>query len=92
MGDKIDDASITAQIKMALLSHHSTSAFKTGVETNDGIVTLSGKTTSAAGRDMAGKVANDVNGVTQVINNMTIEAAVSGTRPFSPRNLRVVNK
>jgi len=30
MGEKIDDASITAQIKMALLTHHSTSAFKTG--------------------------------------------------------------
>jgi osmotically-inducible protein OsmY len=77
MGDKIDDASITAQIKMALLSHHSTSAFKTGVETNDGIVTLSGKTSSAAGKDMVGKVASDVNGVTKVINNMTIEDALS---------------
>ena len=29
--NKIDDASITAQVKMAFLTHHSTSAFKTGV-------------------------------------------------------------
>ncbi len=77
MGDKIDDASITAQVKMALLSHHSTSAFKTGVATNDGVVTLSGETTSAAGKDMVGKVANDVNGVTKVINNMTIGDSLS---------------
>jgi hyperosmotically inducible protein len=77
MGDKIDDASITAQVKMALLSHHSTSAFKTGVETSDGVVTLSGKTTSAAGKDMVGKVANDVNGVTKIINNMTIVDVLS---------------
>lgn len=77
MGDKIDDASITAQVKMALLSHHSTSAFKTGVATADGVVTLSGKTTSAAGKDMAGKVASDVNGVTKVINNMTIDEVLS---------------
>jgi len=73
MGEKIDDASITAQVKMAFLTHHSTSAFKTGVETNNGVVTLSGKATSGAGKDMATKVANDVNGVTSVVNNMTIE-------------------
>jgi len=72
IGDKIDDASITAQVKIALLFHHSTSILKTGVETMDGIVTLSGKTSTAAGKDMAGKVASDVNGVTKVINNMTI--------------------
>ena len=76
LSDKIDDASITAQIKMALLTHHSTSAFKTGVETNDGVVTLSGKATSGAGKDMASKVANDVHGVNKVINNMTIEESL----------------
>jgi osmotically-inducible protein OsmY len=70
--NKIDDASITAQVKMAFLTHHSTSAFKTGVETNNGIVTLSGNATSGAGKDMATKVARDINGVTSVVNNMTI--------------------
>jgi len=73
MGEVIDDASITAQIKMALLTHHSTSAFKTGVETNNGVVTLSGKATSGAAKDMVTKVANDVHGVKNVINNMIIE-------------------
>jgi len=70
--NKIDDASITAQIKMAFLEHHSTSAFKTGVDTSNGIVTLSGDATSGAAKDMATKVAGDINGVTNVINNMTI--------------------
>lgn len=77
MGDKIDDASITAQVKMALLTHHSTSVFKTGVETNNGVVTLSGKANSAAAKEMAAKVANDVNGVTSVINNMTVNDALT---------------
>ncbi|MDO8580922.1 MAG: BON domain-containing protein [Candidatus Omnitrophota bacterium] len=77
MGEKIDDASITAQVKMALLSHHSTSAFKTGVETNNGIVTLSGEAINAAGKDMVGKVASDINGVTNVVNNMTINDSLS---------------
>jgi osmotically-inducible protein OsmY len=70
--NKVDDASITAQVKMAFLTHHSTSAFKTGVETSNGIVTLSGNATSGAGKDMATKVASDINGVTSVVNNMTI--------------------
>lgn len=77
VAEKIDDASITAQVKMALLSHHSISAFKTGVSTIDGIVTLTGKTASAAGKEMAGKVTNDVNGVTKVINNMVIEETLA---------------
>ncbi len=77
MADKIDDASITAQVKMALLTHHSTSFFKTGVTTNNGVVTLSGKASNAAGKDMAGKVANDVNGVTSVVNNMTLDDTLS---------------
>jgi osmotically-inducible protein OsmY len=54
------------------LTHHSTSAFKTGVETKEGVVTLSGNATNAAGKDMATKVANDIHGVIDVINNMTI--------------------
>src|SRR5271170_4279467 len=70
--NKIDDASITAQVKMAFLTHHSTSAFKTGVETTNGIVTLSGNAINGAGKDMATKVASDINGVTNVVNNMTI--------------------
>jgi osmotically-inducible protein OsmY len=72
VGDKIDDASITAQVKMAFLTHHSTSAFKTGVTTDNGVVTLTGNVTSGAARDMATQVAGNVHGVTQVINNMTI--------------------
>jgi osmotically-inducible protein OsmY len=72
IGEKIDDASITAQVKMAFLSHHSTSAFKTGIETANGVVTLSGNAASAAGKDMATKVAGDVNGVINVVNNMTV--------------------
>ena len=47
-GDKIDDASITAQVKMRLLYHRSTSALKTSVTTKKGVVTLGGKAKTAA--------------------------------------------
>ena len=73
VGEKIDDASITAQVKMTLLYHRSTSALSTKVETNDGVVTMYGKASNAAEKDLATKLANDVNGVKGVKNRMTIE-------------------
>jgi len=72
MGDKIDDASITAQVKSSLLSHHSTSAMHTGVSTTDGVVTLSGVAKNDAEKSLVTKLATDINGVTSVINNMTV--------------------
>jgi len=94
IGEKIDDASITAQIKSSLLSHRSTSALKTKVKTTDGVVTLSGTARNAAEKSLVTKLVNDIDGVTSVINNMTIEAAVSKSNspPSPPRNLRIVNK
>ena len=73
VGGKIDDASITAQVKMTLLYHRSTSALNTSVTTKKGVVTLAGKAKNAAEKDLAAKFANDVNGVKGVKNRMTIE-------------------
>ena len=73
LGEMIDDASITAQVKMALLFHRSTSALNTKVETTHGAVTLSGKAGNAAEKDLVSKLVNDVKGVKSVMNQMTIE-------------------
>jgi osmotically-inducible protein OsmY len=73
VGTKIDDASITAQVKMTLLYHRSTSALNTKVETKRGVVTLYGKALSASERDLATRFAGDVNGVKKVNNLMSIE-------------------
>ena len=71
--EKIDDASITAQVKMTLLFHRSTSALNTMVETKRGVVTLHGKARNEDEWNLAIKLANDVNGVKGVKNRMTIE-------------------
>lgn len=76
IGEKIDDASITAQVKASLMSHRSTSALKTKVETTDGVVTLSGIAGNAAEKSLVTKLVTDINGVTSVINNMTIAVPV----------------
>ena len=73
VGDKIDDASITALVKMTLLSHKSTSGLKTSVKTTDGVVTLSGEAANAAEMALATKLAADVNGVKSVDNRMTVK-------------------
>jgi osmotically-inducible protein OsmY len=73
VGEKIDDASITAQVKMTLLYHRSTSALNTKVETKDGVVTLSGKAGNEAEMNLATKLAKDVNGVKDVNNLMAIK-------------------
>ena len=77
IGDKIDDASITAQVKSSLLSHHSTSALHTTVSTTDGAVTVSGIAKNAAEKSLVTKLVTDVNGVSSVVNNMTIGTTLS---------------
>jgi len=72
--EKIDDASITAQIKSSLLAHRSTSALKTKIQTIDGVVTVSGTAENAAEKSLVTKLIGDIHGVTSVTNNMTIKA------------------
>lgn len=76
-GDKIDDASITAQVKSALLSHHSTSSIHTGVSTTSGVVTITGTAKNEAEKTLVTKLATDINGVTSVVNNMTMAVPVA---------------
>ena len=96
LGEKIDDASITAQVMMSLLSHRSTSALKAKVETIDGAVTLNGVAKNAADKSLVTKIVTDINGLKSVINNMTIGVAVSKSdspnRPDPPKNLRIVSQ
>jgi osmotically-inducible protein OsmY len=77
IGEQIDDASITAQVKSSLMSHRSTSALKTKVETTNGVVSLSGIAKNDAEKSLVTKLVADINGVTSVINNMTIAVPVA---------------
>lgn len=72
-GEKIDDASITAQVRMALLLHRSTSALNTTVATKRGVVAVGGKAKNTAEKDLVTKLVEDVNGVKSVKNRMAVE-------------------
>jgi hyperosmotically inducible protein len=72
MGEKMDDASITSQVKFSLLRHKSTSALQTKVTTNEGVVVITGEAGSAAEKTLVTKLAQDVKGVRSVNNSMTV--------------------
>jgi hyperosmotically inducible periplasmic protein len=74
-GEIMDDASITAQVRSALLTHRSTSMTKTKVETREGKVTITGIAQNAAEKTLVTKLVNNVNGVKSVNNEMTVQAA-----------------
>ena len=74
--ETIDDASITAQVKLALFSHRSTSSVRTRVATVDGVVTVSGVARNLAEKTLVTKRAADICGARSVINNMTLAPAL----------------
>ena len=74
----IDDASITAQVRMVLLSHRATSNLRTMVATNEGVVTLAGNANNAAEVSLVTKLVTDIHGVKSVVNNMTVAVSSSG--------------
>jgi osmotically-inducible protein OsmY len=74
LGDNIDDASITSQVKYALLRHKGTSAVKTKVVTTDGKISITGEASSDAEKSLVTKLAQDVRGVKSVSNDMTVKS------------------
>jgi hyperosmotically inducible protein len=74
VGEDIDDASITSEVKFALLSHRSTSALSTKVITENSVVNISGVASSDAEKDLVTKLAQDSRGVKSVVNVMTVKS------------------
>jgi osmotically-inducible protein OsmY len=68
----IDDASITAMVKLSLLFHRSTSGLRTDVDTNNGVVTVKGRAKNAAEKDLVTKIVEDIEGVKDVRNEMSV--------------------
>jgi len=73
LGRKVDDSSITAQIKTALLFHKSTHALATKVVTRNGVVTLHGEAQNGAERDLVTRLSEDIEGVKHVNNRMSVK-------------------
>ena len=72
VGSYIDDSTITTQIKARFADNPGVSAAAIKVETLKGVVQLSGFAKSPDEKDRAGDIAKDVNGVSNVINDILI--------------------
>ena len=73
LGDIIDDASLTAQVKYALLTHRSTSALNTQVNTRGGEIFIRGEAANEAEKALVTRLAEGVRGVKSVNNQMTVK-------------------
>jgi hyperosmotically inducible protein len=71
-GAAIDDSTITAKVKSALIDSPDTSADDIKVETRNGVVQLSGFVANEAQKTAAAKVAQSVKGVKSVNNGLSV--------------------
>lgn len=69
-GEYIDDSAITAKVKEAIFREPTLKSFEIKVETYKGVVQLSGFVSSRSNVDKAVEIANGVNGVKSVKNDM----------------------
>jgi hyperosmotically inducible periplasmic protein len=72
VGDYVDDAAITAKVKMALLGDAEVKGLAIDVATSDGTVRLTGSAKSDAERQKAEELAKDVKGVNSVQNRIAV--------------------
>lgn len=72
-GTNVDDATITASVKSDLASERGMQTLTAiDVDTNAGVVSLSGVVDSPTVKERAAEIAQQTDGVTRVINNLQV--------------------
>jgi hyperosmotically inducible protein len=72
MGQTLDDTTITASVKTKLTLDKVSHVTAINVDTQGGVVTLSGKVDDGATKERAIQVARSVSGVRDVVDNLTV--------------------
>ena len=72
VGEELDDATITTKVEAKMAGDPDVSAFNVDVDTNDGVVRLSGEVEHAEAKAEAEKLARETQGVRRVINDITV--------------------
>jgi len=72
-GHALTDSTITAKVKAALVREKDLSAMDVNVETKDGVVQLSGFVDAKDQQDRAGKIAQSIEGVKEVKNDLQLK-------------------
>ena len=70
--ENVEDAAITSAVKTRFLAEPGVAGLKIDVDTNDGVVTLSGTVKSSAEADKAVSIAQKSAGVKRVVNHLRV--------------------
>jgi hyperosmotically inducible protein len=73
LGERIDDATLTAKIKGKLAADPEINPFNINVDVEDGRVTLMGRVADERRREHAGEIARNTEGVTSVVNRLEVD-------------------
>lgn len=71
------DAGITTAVKARLAADDTVKAYQINLDTKNGVVTLSGAVETRAAKDQAVRLARETEGVTDVADNLTVNAAAT---------------
>jgi hyperosmotically inducible periplasmic protein len=71
------DAGITTSVKSKLAADDTVKAYQIDVDTKEGVVSLSGTVPTAAAKEQAVQLARSTDGVTSVVDNLTVTPAAA---------------
>ena len=77
--ESVEDAAITTKVKSAFATDSQVSAMNIHVDTDRGVVRLSGNAKNRAEADKAVRIARDTKGVVSVTNDITVGGAAADT-------------
>jgi hyperosmotically inducible protein len=80
IGDRVDDAKITAQLKAKLVADKAKNLMNVNVDTRDGVVHLQGTVQTDQDRMEAERLARATKGVRAVKNDLTVSAGAASPR------------
>ncbi len=89
MRDASENAVTTSKVKTAFALSKNVSAFDINVDTNNGVVTLTGRVPSQETRRIAEEIARDTSGVTQVKNELTVDSSAKPNPEVAQLGTRV---
>src|SRR5215813_8441943 len=81
VGEKMDDAKITTEVKTKLAADRVKSLVNVSVETDAGVVRLTGKVPTVDDKAQAEKITRRVKGVREVHNELKVEAPNPSASP-----------
>jgi osmotically-inducible protein OsmY len=72
-GVVVEDATITTKVKSAVLAEPGLKTLQIGVDTKDGVVTLSGTVDNPSLKERAMQITQQVDGVRSVVDNLAVK-------------------